>query len=225
MQTLTDVFGFMAGTPALLGPVLTAALLFLTSNWRVSLIALLFQYGLVALALSRFVKPEVAVVKALVGVLVVLILYITAQNRAETRSLQQTDGDRPHRLGLHLGWLDGPLGLPLRLLALVLLSLALVRLFEDYAFSLIPPNIAFAAGWLAGIGILGLILSAEPLRAALALLTFMMGFDLLFSCLEADLTLVGFWGALTLTASVGLSYLASAYGLVATPGATDEADS
>jgi hypothetical protein len=225
MQTLTDVFAFIAGTPAIVGPVLTAALVFLTSNWRLSLIALLFQYSLVALALSRFVRPEVAVVKALVGVLVVLILYITAQNKAEARGLRATEGDRPQRLGLHLGWLDGPLGLPLRLLAIVLMALALIRLFENYSLTLVPADIAFVACWLAGTGVLGLILSAEPLRAALALLTFLTGFDLAFADLEPSLALVGFWGALTLMASLALSYLAAVQGLAASPVGSDEEDS
>ena len=193
MQTLTDVFTFIAGTPAIVGPVLTAVVLLLTSNWRLSLIALLFQYSLVALAVSRVVRPEVAVVKALVGILVVLILYITAQNTAEARSLRGTEGTRPKRFGLHVGWLDGPLGLPLRLLAVMLLALALIRLFENYSLTMIPANIAFVACWLAGIGILGLILSAEPLRVGLALLTLLTGFDLAFSELEPSLALVGFF--------------------------------
>lgn len=225
MQTLTDVFAFIAGTPALVGPMLTATVLFLTSNWRLSLIALLFQYSLVALALSRVVRPEVAVVKALVGILVVVVLYITAQATAESRSLQTTQGERPRRLGLHVGWLGGPLGLPLRILAVVLMALALIRLFENYSLSLISADIAFVSCWLAGIGVLGLILSTEPLRAGLALLTFMSGFDLAFSELEPSLALVGFWGALTLMASLALSHLAAAHGLGVTPVGSNEADS
>jgi hypothetical protein len=225
MQTLTDVFGFLAGTPAIVGPVLTALVLFLTSNWRLSLIALLFQYSLVALALSRIVRPEVAVVKALVGALVVLILYITAQHTAEIRSLQASEGARPQRFGLHVGWLDGPLGLPLRLLAVVLLALALIRLFESYSLALVPTNIAFVACWLAGIGVLGLVLSAEPLRAAVALLTVLTGFDLVFAELEPSLALVGFWGALTLMAALALSHLAAVHGLAASPVDSGEADS
>lgn len=225
MQTLTDVFAFVAGTPALVGPVLTAAILFLTSNWRLSLIALLFQYSLVALALSRMVRPEVAVVKALVGILVVIILYVTAQATAESRSLRTTQGDRPQRLGLHVGWLDGPLGLPLRLLAVVLLALALIRLFENYSLTLLAGNIAFVACWLAGIGTLGLIVSAEPLRVALGVLTVLTGFDLAFSGLEQSLAIVGFWGALTLLATLALSHLAASHGLVTAPAGSNEADS
>ncbi len=222
MQTLTDVFAFIAGTPAIVGPILTAVVLFLTSNWRLSLIALLFQYSLVALALSQIVRPEVAVVKALVGILAVLILYITAQNTAETRSLRAPSVARPQRFGLHVGWLDGPLGLPLRLLTVVLLALALIRLFENYSLTLLPANIAFVACWLAGIGVLGLILSAEPLRVSLALLTFLTGFDLAFAQLEPSLALVGFWGALTLVVSLALSHLASVHGLASSTGDSDE---
>ena len=47
MEAFSDTFLSIAGVPAIVGLILTAAAIFLTSDWRLSLTALLVQYVLV----------------------------------------------------------------------------------------------------------------------------------------------------------------------------------
>jgi len=196
--------------------------IFLTSDWRLSLTGLLVQYVLVGLALTRFIQVEVAIVKILAGVLAVSILYLSARRVQEAQGTQAPAREDSRFLGLHVEWGGGPLGLPLRLLVVFLVILALVRFFDEFRqllpvligdIPIIPPDIAFVALWLAAIGLVGLVLSGAPLRAAPAVLTILAGFDLIYAALERDLAVAGLWGALVLMASLAFSYLITARGL------------
>jgi hypothetical protein len=220
MEALGDLFTFLAGTPAIAGLILTAAVILLTSNARLALSLLGVQYVLVGLVLTRSVQPELAVVRIVVGVLVVPILYLTIRRVQPTR-VPEAEGDTPFR-GLSMDWSAGPLGLPLRLLTLLLLSLALIRFFPDYRLlfqswgvdgSGATPDVAFVAFWLIGVGSFGLILSGEVLRVAPGALTILMGFDLLYAHWNSNLAVVGFWSAFTLLAALAFSYLATVQGL------------
>jgi hypothetical protein len=57
------------------------------------------------------------------------------------------------------------------------------------------------------MGLLGLVLSDDPLRAAPAALTILAGFDLVYAGLDQNLAVAGFFGVLTLLAALGFSYL------------------
>jgi hypothetical protein len=245
MEPSVNVLSFMAGIPAIAGLILTATVIFLTADWRLSLTGLLVQYVLIGLVLTRSIPVEVAIVKVLVGALVVPILYLGARQVQETRDIRQIDkvrqtdvgseadltrlaepgpaGERHSRvLGLQVSWAAGPLGLPLRLLTILLVALAVIRLFDTYsslligaeaANPLIPPDIAFVAFWLGAIGLVGLVLSADPLRVAPALLTILAAFDLVYASVEPNLAIAGLLAALTLLAALAFSYLIVVQGL------------
>jgi hypothetical protein len=217
MEGLAQIFSFTAGLPAIIGLVLTAVTIFLTSDWRLSLTALLVQYIIVGLALTRFIQAEVAIVKILAGVLAVFILYLTARRVQEEKDAQATPESGSRFLGMAVAWGAGPLGLPFRLLAVVMVTLGLVRLFGNYSFPLVSADIAFVAFWMGSMGLLGLIISGIPLRVAPAVLTILAGFDLVYAGLEPSLAVVGFWSALTLLAALAFAYLATIEGLGVTP--------
>jgi hypothetical protein len=208
MEAFFTAFAFVAGVPATIGLILTAVTIFLTSDWRLALTALLVQYTLVGLALTRYIRVEVAIVKILVGVLSVSILYLTA------RRIQEAKGDRASVAvgsrfwGLQVGWGAGPLGLPLRLLVVLLVALALIRLFNGSRLFPISPDVASVALWLGGMGVAGLVLSGDPLRVAPAVLTILSGFDLIYAGLHSGLAITGFSGALILLTALAFSYLA-----------------
>jgi hypothetical protein len=213
METFSDIFAFMAGLPGLALVVLAALILFLTSDWRLSLTALLVEYIALGLLLTRFVPPEIGIAKILTGVFVVSMLYLTGRRVQEARQPLGPGPNEGRFLGLQLGWGAGPLGLPLRFLAVLLVALALVRLFGDYRLTLVPLDVAFAASWLASTGILGLVLSGDLLRVAPALLTILIGFDLIYTGLESDLAITGLLSAFTLFAALAFSYLTTIQGL------------
>ena len=213
MEAFQSFFELLAGTPAIIGLFLTALVIFLTSDWRLSLAALLVQYLLVGLALTRFIEPEVAVVKLRAGVLVVPILYVGARHTHQVEELGDSDEGGLHFLGLTIGWDAGPLGLPLRFLAVLLVFLTLVRLLGQFRLPMAPAGfsieMAFIAIWMGSMGIIGLILGGGPFRAAAAILTIMSGFDLVYATLEPSLAIVGFYSTLTLLTALAFSYLAA----------------
>jgi len=222
MEAIPETLTFIAGVPAILGLLLTAAAIFLTSDWRLSLTALLVQYVLVGLTLTRFVQAEVAIVKILVGVLAVSILYLSARRIQDARDSQEATTDGLQFFGLHLGWRTGPLGLPLRILTLTMVALAAIHFFDDYRSllpvlaadnSVVQPDIAFVSMWLAAMGLIGLVLSGDPLRVTPAVLTILTAFDLVYAGLEPNLAIVGFVAALTLMAALAFAYLIAVQGL------------
>jgi hypothetical protein len=203
----------MAGMPGLAILALGGLVLFLTSEWRLSLAALLAEYLALGLVLSRFVQPAETIAKILAGLFVVVILFLTVQRVQDMRAPLQVPTGRSGFFGLPLGWGAGPLGLPLRLLAVLLTLLGLVRLFSTYHFALVPMDIAFVACWLASMGILGLILSGDVFRVAESLLTILVGFDLVYTSLQADVAIAGLLAALVLFAALAFSYLITVQGL------------
>lgn len=221
MEAFGEIFAYMAGAPAVAGLTLTALTIFLTSDWRLSLTALLVQYLLIGMALTSVVRLEVAIVKILVGVLAVAILYLTARRIQEGREPGELEQSKPRFLGMQVGWGAGPLGLPLRLLTVLLAALAVIRVFNSFSLPFIPADTAFVIIWMTAMGVIGLILSGDPLRVAPALLTILGGFDLVFSSLEPSLAIVGFWSALILLTALAFSYLATVQGLGISPDQPD----
>ena len=216
MEAISETFATIAGLPAIIGLLLTAAIIFLTSDRRLSLTGLLVQYVLVGLTLTRFIRAEVAIVKIVAGVMTVSIVYLSARRLQDESEGVEDSTDGLQFFGLHLGWRTGPLGLPLRVLVLIMVALAAIQFFDDYRAllpvldadgSVVPPDIAFVSMWLAAMGTVGLVLSGEPLRAATAVLTILTAFDLVYAMLEPRLSIVGFVAALSLMAALAFAYL------------------
>ena len=222
MGIFADTFDFIAGLPAIAGLILTAAAIFLTSDWRLSLTSLLVQYILVGLTLTRFIQAELAIVKILVGVLIVSMLFLSARHVRDDDDAQETSEDGLQFLGLHVGWRAGPLGLPLRILTLIMVVVAAIHFFDDYRTLLpvldggnavVPADIAFVSMWLAAMGLMGLVISGDPVRVAPALLSLFMAFELVYALLEPDLAVVGSVATLMLMAALALAYLIAVRGL------------
>lgn len=208
MPTLSEVIArlsFLTASPAVAGLVVTASLIILIRDWRVSLAALLAQYLLVGFLLTRLITPEVATVKTLVGALICPILYLTARRVRWGRQRGKDEMDP-----LSTEWEVFPVGLPFRLLAVVLIGLVTSSLLNSYPLPEVPRDIGFACYWLALMGLLVMILTAEPLKTGLGLLTFMAGFELFYAALESSLSVVGFLGIVNLFAALIIASLASA---------------
>ena len=208
MLTLSEVIArlsFLTASPAVVGLVVTASLIIVVRDWRVSLAALLAQYLLVGFLLTRLITPEVATVKTLIGALICPILYLTARRVRWGR--QRSKDEVPT---LPTGWEVFPVGLPFRLLAVVLIGLVASSLLNSYPLPEVPRDIGFACYWLALMGLLAMILTAEPLKAGPGLLTFMAGFELFYAALESSLSVVGFLGIVNLFIALAMAYLASA---------------
>jgi hypothetical protein len=216
MEAISDIFAYAAGAPAMVGLMLTSLIMFVTSDWRLSLTALLVQYILIGITLVGSLRIEIALVKILVGVLTVSILYLTARRLQEAKG-PDLEGSKTRFFGMQVAWASGPLGLPLRLLTVLLVVLAVIRVFGSYRLPLVPADLAFATVWLGAMGMAALVLSGDSLRVATALLTILGGFDLVYASLEPSLATVGFWGTLSLLTALAFAYLAVVHELGLSP--------
>jgi uncharacterized MnhB-related membrane protein len=207
MPTLSEVIAklsFLTAGPAVAGLVVTASLIIVLRDWRVSLAALLAQYLLVGFLLTRLITPEVATVKTLIGALLCPILYLTARRVRRGRQRKDEVSTSP------IVWEVFPVGLPFRLLSVILTGLVTASLLNSYPLPEVPGDIGFASYWLALIGLLAMILTTDPLKAGLGLLTFMAGFELFYAALESSLSVVGLLGIVNLFMALAIAYLASA---------------
>lgn len=215
MPTLTDVLAklsFLTTTPAIAGLVITASLIVVISDWRLLIAALLGQYVLVGLLLTRLIQPQVALTKALIGALVCVVLYLTARPVSaseEEPTLEQEPSEDGGRL---LSAIEGGAALPdfaFRLLAAIFVGLAVYYLSERYPLPEVPSDIGFACYWLASLGLLVLMLTKQPLKAGMGLLTLIAGFELFYSVLERSLSVVGFLGIANFLIALAIAYLAA----------------
>lgn len=194
MPSSTDILKFLSSLSA---RQITVSLLCTTSiiaiaGWRLSLLALLGQYILVGLLLSEAIRPEIAMVKAIVGGVVCPILYLTGYRIRE-------EG------GLHLGYMD----LPFRLFVVFLGGIGAYGLLKGYPFPGVSADINLASYWLVAMGLLIVVSDREPFRVSLGLLTFESGFEMIYAIIERGLTIAGLLAAVNILTALAGAYLAS----------------
>jgi len=214
MPTVPEVLAklsFLTTTPAIVGLVITASLIVVIRDWRFSLAALSVQYVLVGLLLTRLIQPHVAVTKVLIGALVCIVLYLTArlggvseEKPTAEQEAAENNVSRPPAIG---GTLLADF--TFRLLAVLFVGLAVYTLSKRYPLPKVPSDIGFACYWLASLGLLVLMLTKEPLKAGMGLLTLITGFELFFSVLEHSLSVVGFLGIANFLVALAIAYLAA----------------
>lgn len=224
MEDVLAKLPFLTTTPAIVGLVVTASLIVIISDWRFSLGALSVQYVLVGLLLTRLIQPQVAVIKVLIGALVCVVLYLTARlvsesSEAPPSEREDAEDGRSRRpasptsnLQLPTSKTRGETSLPdfaFRLLAALLIGLAVYSLSKRYPLPVVPLDIGFACYWLASLGLLVLMLTEEPLKAGMGLLTLITGFELFYSVLERSLSVVGFLGIANFLIALVIAYLAA----------------
>lgn len=72
-------FEFLRGYPATVGLLLTAVLIILAWEWRLTILSLATQYLLLGLLYADVAGPQLLLGKLLIGLFVCLILFVTAQ--------------------------------------------------------------------------------------------------------------------------------------------------
>jgi uncharacterized MnhB-related membrane protein len=216
MPTLPEVLAqlsFLTTKAAIVGLVITASLIVLIRDWRLSLAALSVQYVLVGLLLTRLIQPQVALTKVLIGALVCVVLYLTGRlastGEEEPASEQEAaeDSDMPLRA---IGGGPSLADFAFRLLAALFVGLAVYTLSKRYPLPEVPSDIGLACYWLASLGLLVLMLTEEPLKAGMGLLTLITGFELFYSALERSLSVVGFLGIANFLIALAIAYITAA---------------
>lgn len=210
----------LAAPPAVGGLIVALALVLVARRWLFQVVGMAVMYFFVGVLHTQIIRPEVVLVKLLIGAVVCLALGATGQASLGTgwggSDNGAAGGDAgeaatPSRwrnlLRRFFRWSDDA---PLRALALG------AALLVAYAGSLrfpLPqvPSLVGLACYL--LGVAGLFLAGmaeEPLGVGLGLLVFLNGFDLFFGALEPSLVVAGLLGLVQFLVTLAVAYLALA---------------
>ena len=203
MPTLPDILGqlqFISQEILLLGLIVTTGTILVTRDWRLLILALLLQYILVGLILSRLVRPDIAVLKIMIGAFICPILFLSARQVAVNPPLVPTIIQKEWRNPAATGWV-------FRLLTALVILLVAITLSEMFGLPGLTPTLIIAVYWLMLMGLTVLIISEDPLKTGIGLLTILTGFDLFYTTLEHSLLITGLWGAINLLIALAISYL------------------
>lgn len=203
-QSLTFLAGLSANQLAV-GIAITAAIVSIVIDWRLSMFGVLVQFLFVSLLLNTELPGGLGMIKLLVGAIACMMLYWTAR-----KVEQALDAVPDGRAWFMANRIIYPMGLPFRFLALLFTTLVLLPLPERLGFALFPPTFLIPALWLLAMGLLAIILTRDPLKTGLGLLTFQNGFELLYSLWEPELMITGLLAVGTIIVGLVASYLAIA---------------
>ena len=208
MPTLPDILGqlqFISQEIFLLGLIFTAGTILVTRDWRLLILAVLLQYILVGLILSRLVRPDIAVLKTMIGAFICPILFLSARQVAVNIPSVPAIIQQEWRNPAATGWV-------FRLLTSLVILLVTVTVGEMFELPSLSPTLTIAIYWLVLIGLTTLIITEDPLKTGIGLLTILTGFDLFYTTLEHSLLITGLWGAANLLIALAISYLIIAKG-------------
>jgi hypothetical protein len=224
LPELLDQLQFISQEAALLGLFVTASVILIGRDWRSLILALLVQYILVGLVLSRLVRPDIATLKVLIGAFICPILFLSArQVSATVPSSLFTDraGSWRRRFSLIMASLikgqdrrRGPAatGFMFRVFAALLMILVAINLSNALALPGLPPSVNTAVYWLILAGLITLALTEDPIKVGHGLFTALVGFELFYATVESSLLLTGLWGAINLLIALAVGYLAVVQG-------------
>ena len=188
-----EKFSFLRGYPAAALVLVTAVVIILAWDWRLAVFALAVQYFAASLLYLDVLDPRLSVIKLLTGWFVCLILYITARQVNWGRlppDITPEEAKLYHQVEfVRLGPVKAPKSLPTRALLTAAALLLIIWWTQRPAFSLpaLPetlPHLELAVTTLVILGLLGLAVTTEPLKAGMGLLLFLSGFELFYSVLE-----------------------------------------
>lgn len=187
----------------LAGFLLTAGLILMWRGWRLALFSLFALYLILGASLAESVSSGVALVKPLVGVMVLLILYPAGFR------LQQ------ERLPTVTRW-------PFRMAMLLLAGVGAYGLHFRFPWPDVPDHLGYAAWWLILSGLFIIFLAADPFRAGIGLLVYETGFEAGFTVLEPGLLVAGFLGVLQILLALATSYLTTSRAAAVPSGPSSE---
>jgi len=201
---IIDRISFLAAMPAIGGVFVALGVLLVVRSWQLQVLGMAVLYFFVALLHTRVIRPEVALVKALIGWLICLTLYVTGRYIDSRRDVET---DAPGQSGQR--WAPKlAAGTPLRVLVLLVALVIAYAGANDFPLRQVPAHIGLAC-YLLGIGGLFLTgMAGDPLRVGLGLLVFLAGFDLFYGALEPSLAVAGLLGASGFLIALAVTFLA-----------------
>jgi hypothetical protein len=226
MPTLPELLSqvqFITQEISLLGLFITAGIILIGRDWRSLILTLLVQYILVGLILSRLVRPDIALLKVMVGAFVCPILFLSARQVSQRAWMPQRYYLQPTRpqvwlkraarlaLALVIGrdrrQRPAATGVLFRIFTVLLIMLVAMTLSKSVALPNLPASVNTAVFWLTLAGLVTLTLTEEPIKTGHGLFTALTGFELFYATVENSLLLTGLWGAMNLLIALAIGYL------------------
>lgn len=209
MEALQDIFlrlSALSYVELMLGLLITGTVILVLEDWRLNLWALTAQYVLAGLLLVRVMSVRVALIQVLMGGLVCLILSLTGQ-REHWGSVEGATHDQGE---LDVAVRDSFLmNVWFRLAAALLAAALTYALGSRYPFVDQPLGLSQACYWLVILGLLIVVLTGDPFKVGLGLLTFQSGFGILLATFERSLSVTALVGVVTILIALTVSYLAA----------------
>lgn len=210
-MSLADLFrqlSILIGLPAVLLAGAGAAAIVIARDWRLSLFGFALVSLMLSLLLSQIIPTEWALMQAIAGGLIAVLLFLSA------RQLRWTAGSgQPW----DLRWPIMASLTSFRLLAVALAAVTFAVVRGRISVPGLDPLFRDAMLWLVLMGLLGLSLHAEPLHAGLCLLVFLGAVELLLFTLFQRRMLIGLWMGGQVLLGLAIAYLVVARGLAALP--------
>ena len=192
---------FLRGLPAAYFVLFTGFIIAVVWDWRLLLLALAVQYIVASLLFVDVLEPRLAIVKLFVGLFVCLILYFAARQASASQQAKvgaDARAGRPERTTLAFRTF---LALIVTLVAVALSGRA------GYRLPAVPAHVNLAIYGLAGMGLLLLALTTQPLTAGMGLLMIMTGFELFYNTLEQSTDILILLAGANLILALTVSYL------------------
>lgn len=207
MDSLLDFFFSLSQLQLALGITMCAGIVAIVINWRLAAITLFLQYVLVGLLLNTELPGNLGLIHLLVGLFAAAIMYWTGR-RVEDALNTIPDGQNWFVRNREIY----PMGLPFRFLALILAMLVLLQLPVAFltAYPQFPQFFVVPAFYCLAMGLLTIILTRDPIKTGMGLLTFLNGFILLYMLVEVGLVVFGLMGVIAILLSLVAGYLATA---------------
>jgi len=189
-------FSYFTAGLAVWGLFLAGAVIYLIAEWRIRVLALFAQYFFLALLFTRLFadRPELALLKMLVGWLICGALYFSARVRQDA-----VDGHS------HFHWAAD---LPFRAFSLATFTLVAYLASQHYALPFIPENLALACFLLTVLALLFIGTDEDVVVVGVGVLNLLAALDMFYSSQDPGLLVTGLLVMLNLLVGLAVSYLA-----------------
>jgi len=183
--------------PTVILAFITATILIISWDWRISLISLAIQYICVFVLVSISWPLDIAAVKLVAGWMAGAVMGLALVNLSGGGI-----SDNPRLLS----------DIVFRLLAAILAGLFAFTGGAKLVIWLpeITVHQAYGSIILIALGLLHLGLSSHPFRVVLGLLTILSGFEILYAAVESSILIAGLLGIVTLGLAIIGAYMLSA---------------
>ncbi len=181
--------GNLFSTGCLVILLVTSLIILLSNNWRMIILALVFQYVGVFGLVSLIWPLTLAAVKLIVG-------WMACSIFSTARVLEMRDNDNGEELSGNL----------FKIISASLIWVFVFILSPELASLIgIPIDIARGSLLLIGIGFIQIGMNQDPLKIIIGLLTVLAGFEILYAFLEASILVTG----LLALVNLGIAFIGS----------------